>query len=71
MTCGAVLRGNAGGELLALAVGERGDCVRSVFDDQRAAMRKGVAAELAGEGNVGQIQLGVRVRDARRDWRRR
>ena len=60
-TCGAGFAATAGGEILAFAVRKRGDGFASVLDDECAAMRKGVAAKLAGEGNIGEIQLRMRM----------
>jgi hypothetical protein len=47
--------------MLALSLGERGDCFRSIVYDDCAAMRKGVAPKMAGEGNIGQIEFRVRM----------
>ena len=54
-------RGYSGGDLFALCLRQRVDCFARVLDGQCAAMREGVAAKLAGEGNVSQAQLGMRV----------
>ena len=54
-------RGYAGGNLFAHCLRQRADCFVLVLDDQRSAMRESVAAKLAGEGNVSQIQFGMRV----------
>ena len=54
-------RSYAGGNLFALNLRQSAHGLACVLDGQRSAMRKCVAADLAGEGNVSQIQFGMRV----------
>ncbi len=49
----------SGDEFFTVVTVERGNGFARVFDYDGAAMRKCLAAKLAGEGNVSQIQFGM------------
>jgi hypothetical protein len=55
-------RRHPGCDLLAFRSHERLNRLARIVDDERAAMREGVPAELASEGNVGQVLFGVRLK---------